>query len=254
MKLGLPLLNPYLEREADFHHGVNFAVAGATAVNPWFWVSQSIQMPLANISLDVQLDWFKAHLSSTCFSKFECGRMLKKALFLVGEIGGNDFNYALLRGKSTEEVTKYVPRVVQTIKDAGRQLIEIGAVHLVIPGNFPIGCIPVYLTTFQSKDPASYDENKCLKDFNEFAMLHNDHLQVAIKELREEFPNALIAYADYYNALLEIITHAEEKGVRTCSNPERYVNWDGVHMTQAAHEHMATQVIFKLAREWGSDA
>ncbi|KAL5973190.1 hypothetical protein ACLOJK_037217 [Asimina triloba] len=147
------------------------------------------------------------------------------------------------------------------------QLIKAGAVHLVIPGNFPIGCIPVYLTAFQSNDSATYDENRCLKQFNEFAMLHNSYIQEAIEELREEFSFVRIAYADYYNALLKIITHAEENGfekngtmkaccgsggdynfnvmkmcgapgVTACSNPQSHINWDGIHMTQAAHERM----------------
>lgn len=40
---------------------------------------------------------------------------LKKSLFLVGEIGGNEFNYGLLQGKSIEELRKMVPIVIQTI-------------------------------------------------------------------------------------------------------------------------------------------
>lgn len=39
---------------------------------------------------------------------------------MVGEIGGNDYNYALFQGKTTEEVEDMVPDVVQAIKDAAQ--------------------------------------------------------------------------------------------------------------------------------------
>ena len=35
---------------------------------------------------------------------------------MVGEIGGHDYNYALIQGKSIEDVEDMVPDVVQTIK------------------------------------------------------------------------------------------------------------------------------------------
>lgn len=37
---------------------------------------------------------------------------------MVGEIGWNDYNYALFQGKTTEEVIDMIPVVVQEIKNA----------------------------------------------------------------------------------------------------------------------------------------
>ena len=45
---------------------------------------------------------------------------VKEALFLVGEIGGNDFNNAFLQGKTIEEAKSFVPDVVQAISHAVR--------------------------------------------------------------------------------------------------------------------------------------
>ncbi|XP_070036820.1 acetylajmalan esterase-like isoform X1 [Nicotiana tomentosiformis] len=53
LECGLPFLNPYKDQNGNFTHGANFAVAGATVLP-------------------------------------ECSEDLKKALFLVGEIGGNE--------------------------------------------------------------------------------------------------------------------------------------------------------------------
>lgn len=45
---------------------------------------------------------------------------LKNTLFMVGETGGNDYNFALLQGKTIEETKSMVPEVVQVIMDAVR--------------------------------------------------------------------------------------------------------------------------------------
>lgn len=39
---------------------------------------------------------------------------------MMGEVGGNDYNYAFFGGKSIEEVKNLVPEVVQAIMDATR--------------------------------------------------------------------------------------------------------------------------------------
>ncbi|RWR86951.1 acetylajmalan esterase-like protein [Cinnamomum micranthum f. kanehirae] len=277
--LDLPLLNPYLQKDAEFSHGVNFAVAGATALKASFFQEKNIQMMYTTSSLNVQLNWFKTHLSSICSSRAECAKKLEKALFLAGEIGGNDYNYAFFQGRSIEEVKSYVPNVVQAVKDAARELIDTGANQLIVPGNFPVGCMPSYLTLFRSNNPAAYDENKCLKDFNNFSKHHNEHLQGAIEELRQEFPHARILYADYYNMLMEIIVNSTSlgfeggssmkaccgtggdynfdmtkmcggPGVPACPRPELYIHWDGIHLTQQAYRKIADAIIAYGHREW----
>lgn len=39
---------------------------------------------------------------------------------MVGEIGGNDYNFALAQGKTTKEAVNMVPEVVEIIKSAVR--------------------------------------------------------------------------------------------------------------------------------------
>ena len=46
-----------------------------------------------------------------------CAEKLKTSMLMVGEIGGNDYNYALLQGKTIEEVRHLVLEIVQAIKD-----------------------------------------------------------------------------------------------------------------------------------------
>ncbi|KAL0306223.1 UNVERIFIED_CONTAM: GDSL esterase/lipase [Sesamum radiatum] len=155
---------------------------------------------------------------------------------MVGEIGGNDYNYAIFQGKTMEELRSMVPDVVATIVDAAR--------------------VP-------------YDENQCLNHLNEFAKYHNEELQKAIHTLKQDKPNAVVVYADYYNAyqfLLKVATsHGFERekaccgsggkynfnmmrmcggaGVEVCSNPERYMSWDGVHLTEKGYKIIAAWLL-----------
>ena len=67
---GLPLIPPYLAGEdargRDFRQGVNFAVAGATALDSSFFRERGVRNPLTNVSLGTQLKWFKDVMPSFC--------------------------------------------------------------------------------------------------------------------------------------------------------------------------------------------
>lgn len=69
---GLPLLPPYLSlaKGAKIEHGVNFAVAGATALDAKFFYDRKMgQFLWTNDSLSVQLGWFKSLKSTLCSNK-----------------------------------------------------------------------------------------------------------------------------------------------------------------------------------------
>uniref|UniRef100_A0A0D9VI04 GDSL esterase/lipase n=1 Tax=Leersia perrieri TaxID=77586 RepID=A0A0D9VI04_9ORYZ len=207
--LGLPLLNPYLDKSTDFTHGVNFAVAGATALNTTALAAKGITVPHTNSSLDVQIGWFKEFMSSTTNSPREIREKLKKSLVMLGEIGGNDYNYAFLQtwpidgGYSLDNVTRMIesvakavdliPDVVKTIVSAAKELLDMGATRVVIPGNFPLGCVPSYMSAVNATDPVAYDGRGCLVALNLFARLHNAWLRRAIGELRR--PGVMAARA-----------------------------------------------------------
>ncbi|KAL0443264.1 UNVERIFIED_CONTAM: GDSL esterase/lipase [Sesamum latifolium] len=212
---GLSFLPPYKNLDAaDFEHGVNFAVAGSTALPSKVLAAQHIFSPVTTSSLNVQLDWMFNHFTSICRNSRDCVEKLQNALFMVGEIGGNDYNYAIFQGKTMEELRSMVPHVVATIVDAARSC----------------------------KKPSTHSNKK---------------------------PNAVIVYGDYDNAykfLLQVATsHGLEReraccgtggkynfnmtrmcggaGVEVCSDPERYMSWDGVHLTQQGYKIMAAWLV-----------
>uniref|UniRef100_A0A0E0NHH3 Esterase n=1 Tax=Oryza rufipogon TaxID=4529 RepID=A0A0E0NHH3_ORYRU len=293
--LGLPLLNPYLDEGADFAHGVNFAVAGATALNTTALAARRITVPHTNSPLDGQLRfflWFKEFMNSTTSSPQEIREKLSKSLVMLGEIGGNDYNYAFLQtwpmdgGYSLGNVTRMiesvatavdlVPEVVQSIASAAKEVLDMGATRVVIPGNLPLGCVPSYMSAVNATDRAAYDARGCLVALNLFAALHNAWLRRAVGELRRAYRGAaVVAYADYSAAYAATLDGAaalgfDERrvfraccgkggggaygfdvramcgapGTAACADPGRYVSWDGVHLTQRAYGVMA-ELLFR---------
>ncbi|XP_060217091.1 acetylajmalan esterase-like [Lycium barbarum] len=274
LESGLPLLNPYKRQNANFRHDANFAVAGATALPTEIMAENKIvNSALTNSSLSVQLDWMFSHFDTNCSP--DCQEKLKKSLFLVGEIGGNEFNYGFSQGKTMNELRRLVPEVVQTIIHGVRRVIDLGATRIVIPGNFTTGCVPALLTQFMTENSTAYEEYHCLKDSNKLAIFYNHHLQQAIDELKKEYPNTILIYGDYYNAYLWLLQNTVSigfdknslqkaccgigedfnydihkkcgsLGVQLCADPSTHISWDGVHLTQKAYSWLARWLIHDM--------
>lgn len=69
---GLPFLPAYkniTKSQADIKKGVNFAYAGATALEFDYFIRNGLPPPATTNSLKVQLDWFKMLKPSLCKNK-----------------------------------------------------------------------------------------------------------------------------------------------------------------------------------------
>nr|GLL24172.1 GDSL esterase/lipase At1g28590-like [Ipomoea trifida] len=262
--MGLPLVQPYFGGESNgdrsFAEGVNFAVAGATAMDISFLTERGIINSCTNVSLGNELDWFK----QICQTPSRCKEYLESSIVLMGEIGGNDYNYAFSQGHSKEEVLSFVPKVVTTIASAVNELIKYGAQTLIVPGDLPIGCSPYHLSYFITSNASEYDpQTGCMTWLNDFVQYHNELLQVELNRLRELHPHTTIIYADYYNAAMKLYTSPSNYGFNNtleaccggggpynydpdvncgsplstvCDSPSSYISWDGSHLTEAAYQ------------------
>ncbi|CAO2170622.1 unnamed protein product [Urochloa humidicola] len=260
---GLPFVPPYLGG-GDFEYGANFAVGGATALDGSFFRERGVEPTWTPHSLGEQMQWFKKLRSSVAPLETERSDMMSNSLFFVGEVGGNDYNHLIVRDKSLDELHELVPNVVGAISNAITDLISLGAKKLVVPGNFPIGCVPLYLSIFPSQKEDYYDEQTgCIKWLNEFAEYHNRMLQEELEKLRNLYPDVTIIYADYYGASLNIFRAplkfgftvplnaccgsdapyncspsvlCGRPGSTVCSDPSKYISWDGLHFTEASYK------------------
>ncbi|OAP18549.1 hypothetical protein AXX17_AT1G29050 [Arabidopsis thaliana] len=190
----------------------------------------------------------------------------------MGEIGGNDYNYAFFVGKNIEEIKELVPLVIETISSAITELIGMGGKTFLVPGEFPLGCSVAYLSLYQTSNIEEYDPlTGCLKWLNKFSEYHDEKLQAELNRLQKLYPHVNIIYADYYNTLLRLaqepakfgfisrplpaccalggpfnFTLGRKRGTQVpecCDDPSKYVSWDGVHMTEAAYRLMAEGIL-----------
>lgn len=128
-----------------------------------------------------------------------------------------------------------------------QRVIGLGASQVIVPGIFPMGCLPGILEDFKSNDKSAYDEHQCLKEFNNFVAFHNNYLQKTIITLQAENPHTTIVYADYFNAFKWILYNAPRLGNcrklaidRTCELRAR-----GIHnMSSARCTKLCTENLY----------
>ncbi|CAL9148065.1 unnamed protein product [Musa hybrid cultivar] len=267
---GLPLLPPSTAKGQSFAQGANFACTAATTLDFDFFYQRNLSSGLwVNASLSQQIGWFEQMLPSLCGQTRECNDYLGTSLFVVGEFGGNDYTTPIFAGRSMWEVYTFVPRVVQAIAHGVERLIGHGAVDLVVPGMLPIGCFPVYLTLYATSNPSDYSSIGCLRKFNDLTSYHNSLLQAALYQLQIKYPSTRIRYGNYYTPAIQYVAYPSKYGFSggglkaccgaagsgkyninlkamcakagssVCSDPDTYVSWDGIHLTEAAYRLIA---------------
>jgi len=95
-----------------------FSLDGSNSWSPLFVPANKVRVTKAhNTHSYLCLPYHMLHLFATFFSP-ECDNYFKKSLFLVGEIGGNDYNYAYFAGGSIKQLRASVPLVVEAIAKA----------------------------------------------------------------------------------------------------------------------------------------
>ncbi|XVE50623.1 hypothetical protein DITRI_Ditri01bG0178300 [Diplodiscus trichospermus] len=277
--LGFSFLPPYFGgkngRSQSLQKGVNFAVAGATALDYAFLKERGILSHSKRISLRDEMGFFKNFLSHLCSYSSDCKEILQSSLIVMGEIGGNDYNYAFRERKNVKVVRQSVPLVVQAIASAINELIDLGAVTFLVPGNLPIGCNPSILTYFEGSHKAEYDPiTGCLTWANQFSEFHNELLRKELKKIQKLHPNINIIYGDYFKAAMRIYNSPKKFGFgetikaccgmgglynynsstscgypplkSCCNNPSSFVSWDGIHYTEATYRIISREILEAL--------
>ncbi|CAO2186200.1 unnamed protein product [Urochloa humidicola] len=270
--LGFPLLPPSLAANQSFRQGVNFAVGGATALERAFFVDKGFKaISPFNISLSVQLGWFDALKPSLCSSPQACREYFSEALFIVGELGWNDYGVMLLAGVSVDEARSHVTQIVGNICAATEKLIEGGAKTVVVSGIPPLGCASGNLVLMANQTGGELEpDTGCLKDLNLLSKEHNAQLRQALARLDGSYTGVRVIYADFYSPIIDFAVAPGRygfngtdgalrcccngaggkynfnltalcgmPGVSACADPSKYVDWDGVHLTEAANHHIA---------------
>ncbi|GMQ09879.1 hypothetical protein CsSME_00053103 [Camellia sinensis var. sinensis] len=273
--LSLPFLPPYLRHinsnQKSSSMGVNFAVAGSTAIIHSFFVKNNLTLNITPQSLQNQLTWFNNFLESqgckgggpttTTTTTTQCNAAINDALFWVGEIGANDYAYTI---GSTVSGTTIQQLAIKSVTGFLQALLTKGAKYIVVQGLPTTGCLPLALALAPENDR---DDMGCVASVNKQSYSHNAVLQSKLQDLRARFPHAVIVYADYWNACRNVMKNSAKYGFKepfkaccgagggpynfqafsacgspsstSCPDPSHYINWDGVHLTEAMYKVLA---------------
>ncbi|KAM0900161.1 hypothetical protein ACQ4PT_020862 [Festuca glaucescens] len=272
--LGLPQPTPYLAGSTanDFQQGVNFAVGGATALDMAFLETKGIKS-FVPISLSNQTTWFNGVLKLLASKPNEQRKMMASSLFYIGEIGFNDYSFALMNNDTVGLAESLVPDIIDVIRSALIDVIDAGARRIVVAGMIPMGCEPELLALLPSGASGYYDpESGCIARFNRLAQLHNTALNRMLSKLRRAYRRTSIYYGDLYTPVTAIVSSPEEYGFgseplaaccgggggqynfdfaffcgtplsTTCADPSKSVSWDGIHYTEAANKFVADTML-----------
>lgn len=98
-----------MDKKADRSSGVNFAVAGSTAIVHSFFAKNNMTLNITPESLVTELGWFNEMLQGTGCKDLvstvrECEAVFKDALIWVGEIGANDYAYSFGSSVTTQTI------------------------------------------------------------------------------------------------------------------------------------------------------
>ncbi|TKW24855.1 hypothetical protein SEVIR_3G077200v4 [Setaria viridis] len=227
--LELPLLAPFLSRQQpqDLSHGANFAIVGGTALDVGFFLRHNAaSVPPFRSSLRAQIAWFRRFKKrsslcngTTAAAAGGCGERLARSLFVVGELGSNDYGYFLAGGKSLRETKSLVPEVVKAICRGIERLVEEGARYVVVSGTLPAGCLPMALAKYGgageagNATTAEYDRRTgCLRRLNGLAQYHNWMLREAVGHMRAKYPATKLVYADFYRPVARLVRRPRKFG------------------------------------------
>ncbi|KAH8972265.1 hypothetical protein BDL97_02G185800 [Sphagnum fallax] len=137
--LALPFAPPYLQPNATFYKGVNFASGGSGLLNT--------TNPGLAIPFNVQLEQYKN--ASTLLVKelgvLSAQELISRSLFLIST-GINDIIYGYLTSPTTQiryNATQYIIPMLESYKNGIETLYASGARKIVLFGEGVAGCKPV---------------------------------------------------------------------------------------------------------------
>ncbi|KAL8171584.1 hypothetical protein V2J09_023388 [Rumex salicifolius] len=257
----LPLILPYLQPgKHDFSHGVNFASAGAGALNETF---QGLV-----ISLGMQLSNYNKVVAKL---RDEVGgikaRMIAERGVYLFSIGTNDYMSTFLTNSqvfASYSKSKYIEMVMSNITLVIKGIYDRGGRKFGFVNVPPVGCLPGIRILNGTK------EHGCLKVASDLTILHNRAFLVLLKRLERQLPGLKFALFDLHNSLLQRIKHPykygykegksaccgsgklratfscgrtkAKGGFKVCKNVKDYVFWDSFHLTEMAYKQLADQM------------
>ncbi|GAA0157241.1 hypothetical protein LIER_14551 [Lithospermum erythrorhizon] len=278
--MDLSFLNPYMDAIGvpNFRKGCNFAVAAstvlpatATSVSPFSFgvqVAQFFRFRDRITDIQSKTKKYDRYLPATDY--------FQKGLYLF-DIGQNDLAGAFY-SKTLDQILASIPTILLEFEDGIKKLYDGGARSFWIHNTGPLGCLPQNIAKFGT-DPSKLDELGCVSTHNQAARLFNLQLHALCKKLQGQYVDSNVTYVDIFTIKSNLIANYSRYGfeqplmaccgsggpplnydsrlacgetkvingspitAKGCNDSTEYVSWDGIHYTEAANQHVASQIL-----------
>ncbi|XP_013626188.1 PREDICTED: GDSL esterase/lipase 5 [Brassica oleracea var. oleracea] len=255
----LPLIPPFLEPGDSQKKlcGVNFASAGAGALVETFQGSV--------ISLRTQLDHYKKveRLWRIKFGKEESKKRISRAVYLIS-IGSNDYSSPFLTNQSLSfSMSQHVDIVIGNLTTFIHEIYKIGGRKFGFLNVPDLGCFPALRILKQKND-------SCLRDASILASIHNKALSNLLFKMQRQVKGFKFSLFDMNKSLKLRMDHPSKFGFKEgeeaccgtgkwrgvfscggkrivkeyklCENPDDYIFWDSLHLTQNTYKQFANLI------------
>ncbi|GLT94998.1 hypothetical protein SLE2022_127050 [Rubroshorea leprosula] len=278
--MDLPFLNAYLDSigAPSFRKGCNFAAAAskilpatADSISP-FSIGVQVDQFLRFKSRVLELQAEGKKYAKYIPAKDYFGR----ALYMF-DIGQNDLAGGFY-SKTFDQIVAQIPTILAEFEAAIKTLHDQEARNFWIHNTGPLGCLAQNVAKFGT-DPSKLDEQGCVSGHNEAAKLFNLQLHALCKKLQGQYTDSHITYVDIFTIKYNLIANYSRYGfdqpimaccgyggpplnydsriacgktkdlngttvtAKACSDSSEYVNWDGIHYTEAANQYVASQIL-----------
>ncbi|XP_019417988.1 PREDICTED: GDSL esterase/lipase At1g54790 isoform X1 [Lupinus angustifolius] len=278
--MDLPFLNAYLDSLGlpSFKKGCNFAAAGSTilpatasSICPFSFgiqVSQFLRFKARALELLSKGRKFDRYVPSEDF--------FNKGLYMF-DIGQNDLAGAFY-SKTLDQILASIPTTLVEFETGVKKLYDQGARYFWIHNTGPLGCLPQNVAKFGT-DPSKLDELGCVSAHNQAAKTFNLQLHALSTKLQGQYPDANVTYVDIFTIKSNLIANYSKYGfeqpimaccgsggpplnydsrvscgqtktingttitAKACNDSTEYINWDGVHYTEAANNLVTSQIL-----------
>ncbi|XP_021901141.1 alpha-L-fucosidase 3-like [Carica papaya] len=194
------------------------------------------------------------------------------------DIGQNDLTAGYFSNMTTDQVREFIPEVIDQFKKIVKYINDQGGRYFWIHNTGPVGCLAYVMDRLPILAP-QVDKAGCASPFNQVAQEFNRQLKMAVTQLRRDLPMAAITYVDVYSVKYSLISQARKHGFEeslraccghggkynynrnvgcggkkmvkgkevliagSCKDPSKYINWDGVHYTEAGNKWVYDHIV-----------
>ncbi|KAL8528598.1 hypothetical protein ACS0TY_006150 [Phlomoides rotata] len=159
-----------------------------------------------------------------------------------------------------------------------KKLYGEGARYFWIHNTGPLGCLTQNIVKFGS-DPSKLDELGCVSSHNQASRIFNLQLHALCKKFQGQYQDANFTHVDIFTIKSNLIANYSRYGfeqplmaccgyggpplnydsripcgqtkvingssitAKGCNDTTEYINWDGIHYTEAANQYVASQIL-----------